>query len=197
MGGRALTPQPLSATERGARRRKAAEITPPFRMGTRTVEIGGENTAMTLSPPPVAPVLPDSLPTEPVPPAEPTLPAEAEAAPSPEPVAAALPAEPPRPVEDAASRLDHLYTAASDLELELENAARRGHILTAGQIGAFNSILHDCRDLLPKSVALREDVEEIDEPAKARTAEVYRALHVTIVPTLHNALPEDFYRRHG
>jgi len=81
--------------------------------------------------------------------------------------------------------------------LELENAARRGHILTAGQIGAFNSILHDCRDLLPKSVALREDVEEIDEPAKARTAEVYRALHVTIVPTLHNALPEDFYRRHG
>lgn len=96
--------------------------------------------------------------------------------------------------DDPALRLDNLYTHAGDLEVELEGVARRNAAtLSAGQIGAFNQILREARDLIPNSKALREDVDEID--ATVRPADAYHALHVTIVPTLHNALPEALYRR--
>lgn len=98
-------------------------------------------------------------------------------------------------LDDSTLKLDHLYTQAGDLEVELENASRRsGAALTAGQIGSFNELLKEARNLLPNSKALREDVEEID--AETRPIDAYHALHVTIVPTLHNALPDSLYRRH-
>ncbi len=99
-------------------------------------------------------------------------------------------------VEDDVLKLDGLYNSASNLEVELESVVRRGTAtLTAGQVGAFNSVLSLARQLVPNSVALREDVDEID--ATVRPIDAHKALHVTIVPTLHNALPEPLYDRHG
>jgi hypothetical protein len=98
--------------------------------------------------------------------------------------------------EDHVLKLDGLYNSASNLEVELEGVVRRGvALLTAGQIGAFNSVLKMARQLVPNSIALREDVDEID--TTVRPADAHQALHVTIVPTLHNALPEPLYSRHG
>jgi hypothetical protein len=98
--------------------------------------------------------------------------------------------------EDNVLKLDGLYNSASNLEVELEGVVRRGTaLLTAGQVGAFNSVLNLARQLVPNSVALREDVDEID--TTVRPVDAHQALHVTIVPTLHNALPEPLYSRHG
>ena len=105
--------------------------------------------------------------------------------------------------EDAAAqpsddvlKLDGLYNSASRLEVELEGVVRRNvAALTPGQIGGFNAILKLALQLLPHSVALREDVGDVDEAT--RPADAYQALHVTIVPTLHNALPEPLYSSHG
>jgi hypothetical protein len=100
------------------------------------------------------------------------------------------------PLEDDALRLDGLYNSASNLEVEFETLIRRGTAaLAAGQVGAFNSILKLARQLIPNSVALRDDVDEID--MATRPADAHQALHVTIVPTIHNALPEPLYTRHG
>lgn len=105
------------------------------------------------------------------------------------------PATDARPENDAL-KLDGLYNSASRMEVELEGVARRNTApLTAGQVGAFNSVLKLARQLLPNSVALREDVDEID--GTTRAADAHQALHVTIVPTLHNALPEPLYDKHG
>jgi hypothetical protein len=98
--------------------------------------------------------------------------------------------------EDHVLKLDGLYNSASNLEVELEGVVRRGvTLLTAGQVGSFNSVIKLARQLVPNSVALREDVDEID--ATVRPIDAHKALHVTIVPTLHNALPEPLYSRHG
>lgn len=124
-----------------------------------------------------------------------TTPAEATASvPETEEIRSAEPAA--ETAEDHALKLDGLYNSASRMEVELEGIARRNTSpLTAGQIGAFNSVLKMARQLLPKSVALREDVDEID--GNTRPADAHQALHVTIVPTLHNALPEPLYEKHG
>ncbi len=99
-------------------------------------------------------------------------------------------------VDEDDLKLDALYNSASNLEAEFAGLARRGTAaLTAGQIGAFNSVVKMARILLPKSIALRDDVDEID--ATTRPADAHQALHVTLVPTLHNALPEPLYDRHG
>ena len=99
-------------------------------------------------------------------------------------------------VEDDVLKLDGLYNSASNLEVELESVVRRGTAtLTPGQVGAFNSVLSLARQMVPNSVALREDVDEID--TTVRPADAHQALHVTIVPTLHNALPDPLYDRHG
>ena len=97
---------------------------------------------------------------------------------------------------DDVLKLDGLYNSASRLEVELEGVARRNTAsLTPGQIGSFNAILKMALQLLPTSVALREDVSEVDETT--RPADAHQALHVTVVPTLHNALPEPLYSSHG
>lgn len=100
---------------------------------------------------------------------------------------------------DERARLSHLYTHAGDLEVELGDLARRSPDapLTAAQVGRYNQILRDARDLIPASVALREDATEIDEreTLSYRVADVHRWLHTALVPTLHNALPEDEYDR--
>ncbi|MBC8102833.1 MAG: hypothetical protein H7Z41_09625 [Cytophagales bacterium] len=119
------------------------------------------------------------------------MPAEA----APPPPEAAIP-DAPSVLDDAALKLDGLYRSASNLEVELEGIVRRGiSSLTPGQIGGFNAIVRVARELLPKSVALREDADDVD--ATTRPADAHRALHVTIVPTLHNALPVPLYERHG
>jgi hypothetical protein len=108
----------------------------------------------------------------------------------------AAPENTPASSDDDALKLDGLYNSASRLEVELEGVVRRNTTpLTAGQVGGFNAILKMARQLLPKSVALREDVDEID--GNTRPTDAHQALHVTIVPTLHNALPEPLYEKHG
>lgn len=98
--------------------------------------------------------------------------------------------------DDVALKLDGLYDSASRLEVELEGVVRRNTAsLTPGQMGGFNAILKMAIELLPHSVALREDVGEVDETT--RPTDAHQALHVTIVPTLHNALPEPLYSSHG
>lgn len=97
---------------------------------------------------------------------------------------------------DTALKLDGLYSSASNLETELEASVRHNTVsLTPGQVGGFNAVLKMARELLPESLALREDLDEIDETA--RPIDVHQALHITIVPTLHNALPEPLYDQHG
>ena len=99
-------------------------------------------------------------------------------------------------MNDPDLKLDNLYRRAGDLEVELQALSRRDEaVLTAGQIGSVNAILQEALELLPNSKALREDAEEIDEDTSPMDA--YHMMHVTIVPTLHNALPEPLYRRHG
>ena len=101
--------------------------------------------------------------------------------------------------DEARLRLPSLYRVAADLQIQMESltgkasAAAAG--LTAAQIGAFNQLLADARALLPRSVALREDVDEAD--ANTRPLDAHHALKTTIVPTLHNALPPDAYERTG
>lgn len=101
--------------------------------------------------------------------------------------------------EEARRRLPHLYAHAGDLEVELGGLTRRDPdlALTAAQVGRYNQLLRDAKAAVPGSIALREDAAEIEEGAYegVRVADIYRALHTTIVPTLHNALPEDEYDR--
>lgn len=104
----------------------------------------------------------------------------------------AAPAAPP-----ATDRVLQLYRHAGDIEVALEGASQRdaGALLTPAQVGAYNAIFRTARELFPNSVALREDAFEVDEKAGARAADVYRALRVGVLPTLHNALPEELQSR--
>jgi len=92
--------------------------------------------------------------------------------------------------------LPSLYDSAAAMAIRLERGLTDATAaLTPGEIGAFNQILADARRILPDSVALREDVAEIDEAT--RPADAYRVLNTTIVPTLHNALPPRAYDERG
>jgi hypothetical protein len=98
--------------------------------------------------------------------------------------------------DDTPHRLENLFVDAERLEVELETLVARGVLhLTAGQVGRFNAVLRAAQDLLPDSKALREDAGPIDEDTHPSAA--HHGLHLTIVPTLHNALPDDLYRRHA
>ena len=99
--------------------------------------------------------------------------------------------------DDAARRLlPGLYDSAAALAIQLERGlGDPAAALTPGEIGAFNQIVADARRALPGSVALREDVAEIDETT--RPADAYRTLNTTVVPTLHNALPAEAYEERG
>ena len=94
-------------------------------------------------------------------------------------------------------RLPSLYRIAADLQIQMEKltGGASNATLTPAQIGAFNQLLADARALLPRSVALREDVSEVD--ASTRPLDAHHALKTTLVPTLHNALPPDAYERTG
>jgi hypothetical protein len=93
---------------------------------------------------------------------------------------------------EALRRIPHLYDSAGDLQMQLEPALTDySFVLTPGQLGAYNQILRDARALLPDSVALRDDAAEAD--MNARPADLFEALKTTIVPTLHNALPQKAY----
>ena len=93
-------------------------------------------------------------------------------------------------------RLLALYRHGGNMELALQREQMRDGTtpLTAAQVGEFNHLLRTARELLPKSVALREDVAEIGERGM-NAASAYRALRVTILPALHNALPEGYADR--
>ena len=95
---------------------------------------------------------------------------------------------------EADGRLPYLYDSAGNLEEALGRIMNDPNAtLTPGHIGAFNQILADARAILPDSVALREDVAEVD--AATSPADAHHALRTTIVPTLHNALPPDAYEQ--
>lgn len=93
------------------------------------------------------------------------------------------------------ARLIALYERAGDLQLELERASSHGPNapLSIEQIIRFNQILRAARETITSSIALREDVEEVD--GDTRTIDAYHMLHVTVVPTLHNALPAELAAR--
>jgi|GEM_PF-3394607 hypothetical protein len=106
-------------------------------------------------------------------------------------------------IRDWPDRISATYYQAGDLALELEAAARTDPYAppTADQIEGYNRILADARALVPRSKALQEDVEEVlpeeatsvGEASEAPTLTVdalFRALNITIVPTLHNALTD-------
>jgi hypothetical protein len=86
----------------------------------------------------------------------------------------------------------HLYRQAATLESELRSSALTDDLMTATQIGAFNRLVLGARELLPTSVALKQDIGTIDNGA-ARAADIHRAVNVTLLPTLHNAMPEVEY----
>jgi hypothetical protein len=85
-----------------------------------------------------------------------------------------------------------LYRSAGDLEIALHNITRRepSAMLTPLQVTIFNEALRSARQMISHSRALREDIGEVNEDTSA--AEAFRMLHVTLVPTLHNALPDDY-----
>ena len=95
-------------------------------------------------------------------------------------------------------RLERLWRSAGDFQVALEGVAAREPAtpLTGEQVATFNQLLRDARELLPNSVALREDVEDMEEGDMEATAGggVY-FLRLTIVPALHNALPENLQAR--
>jgi len=88
-----------------------------------------------------------------------------------------------------------LYKNVGDLEIALQTATRRDPTtpLTTAQMSIFNEALRTARETLPDSRALKEDIDEAGDETNAASA--YRQLHVTLVPTLHNALPEDLAAR--
>ena len=110
---------------------------------------------------------------------------------------------PPTPVaptydhDDAnVNRLLQLYRHGGDLEMGFERMGRRdtSALLDEAQINAFNAIVRDARAYVPKSIALREDVAEIGAGGM-RAIDAHRALRITILPALHNALPEELQSR--
>jgi hypothetical protein len=92
---------------------------------------------------------------------------------------------------EPAGRLHALYSRAGDFELELERAAARDRdvLLTIEQKDRFNDLLQMARRLVPNSIALKEDAEEAEEVTRALDA--HHMLKITIVPSLHNALPAE------
>jgi hypothetical protein len=97
---------------------------------------------------------------------------------------------------DDPEQLLTLYRHGGNLELALQREQSHDGTtpLTSEQVGDFNHLLRTARELLPNSKALREDVEEIGARGM-NAASAYRALRVTILPALHNALPEDYASR--
>ena len=96
------------------------------------------------------------------------------------------------------ARLERLWRTAGDFQIELEGFAQREPAmpLTAEQVTTFNHLLRDAREVLPKSIALREDVEDMETgEMEATAAGGAYFLRVTIVPALHNALPENLQGR--
>ena len=88
-----------------------------------------------------------------------------------------------------------LYEMATTLESEFRSLvlADSGATLTGAQTGAFNRLLAAARDILPHSVALRDDAAAIETDSGDPVDTAYRAVHVTLVPTLHNALGQSDY----
>jgi len=107
-------------------------------------------------------------------------------------------------IDDPASRIadnEHtvlpaLYDRAGNLEKELEAIARREPLtlLTPEQIRAYNHVLVQAKQLIPKSIVLKEDAPVIEDGDLPHAETFYRIVHTAIVPTLHNALPEDLNR---
>ena len=92
-------------------------------------------------------------------------------------------------------RLHALYQRAGDFELELERAVAHdpNARLTEEQADRFNTLLHTARELITNSIALKEDSDDMETTTRA--ADAHRVMHLTVVPTLHNALPPELAAR--
>ncbi len=93
-------------------------------------------------------------------------------------------------------RLLMLYRSAGEMEATLRTMAEHDVFayLTEPQVREFNQLVEAARRMVPDSVALKEDIDPIDdEDDEVSAANAFRALHVTLLPALHNALPENQY----
>lgn len=88
-----------------------------------------------------------------------------------------------------------IYRRAAAMESKLRHLMdEEPHALLEGaNITAFNQLLEAARHLVPNSVALRQDLELIDDTHVLAVDNAWHAVHVTLLPTLHNALPESDY----
>jgi len=99
-----------------------------------------------------------------------------------------------RPAIDEGTPLG-LYRSASAMENRLR--AMMSHDpyapLTGEPAEAYNRLVDAARRLVPNSVALREDVDPVDAEHEMAIDDAFRAVHVTLLPVIHNALPETEY----
>ena len=99
-----------------------------------------------------------------------------------------------RPEVDEGTPLG-LYRAASAMENRLRAMMNQDPYapLTGEYADTYNRLIDAARRLVPTSIALREDVEPIDAEHEVDVDAAFRAVHVTLLPAIHNALPETEY----
>ena len=96
-------------------------------------------------------------------------------------------------MEETNTTLTLLWNRAGNLEKALESVARREPLtlLTPEQIRTYNSVVEDAKRFLPDSVVLKEDAPLIEDGDLPHAETFFRILHMSVVPTLHNAMTID------
>lgn len=95
--------------------------------------------------------------------------------------------------EETHATLNSLYNRAGNLEKSLEAIARREPmtLLTPDQIRTYNTVVEEAKKFLPNSVVLKEDAPIVEDGDLPHAETFFRILHMSVVPTLHNALVTD------
>lgn len=95
--------------------------------------------------------------------------------------------------EETLSTLHGLWNRAGNLEKSLESIAHREPmtLLTPDQIRSYNVVVEEAKKFIPDSVVLKEDAPVIEDGDLPHAETFFRILHMSVVPTLHNALTKD------